>query len=165
MNKFGLFVASLVSLFVGIAQAKDYKVGAIEIDSPWSRAMPKGASVAGGYMTIKNTGTADDRLVSVSTPVAGKVEIHQMTTENGVMKMRPVAGGLEIAPGATVELKPSSFHLMITDVKQPIQKGKPFTASLTFEKAGTVNVEFTVENIGATSPVAENMHDMHDMHH
>jgi copper(I)-binding protein len=165
MNKFGLFVASLVSLFIGIAHAKDYKAGALEIDSPWSRAIPKGASVAGGYMTIKNTGTADDRLVSVSTPVAGKVEIHEMTMEDGVMKMRPVAGGLEIKPGATVELKPDSFHLMIMNVKQPIEKGKPFAASLTFEKAGAVNVEFTVEDIGAMSPTAENPHDMHHMHH
>jgi periplasmic copper chaperone A len=165
MNKFGLFVASLVSLLVGIADAKDYKAGAIEIDSPWSRAIPKGASVAAGYMTIKNTGTAVDRLVSASTPVAGKVEIHQMTMENGVMKMRPVAGGLEIAPGATVELKPESFHLMIMNVKQPIEKGKPFGATLTFEKAGTVDVEFAVEGIGAVSPSENGMPGMPNMHH
>jgi copper(I)-binding protein len=165
MNKFSVLAASLVSLLVGIASAKDYKTGALEIDSPWSRAIPRGASVAAGYMTIKNTGTTPDRLVSVSTPVAGKVEIHEMTMDDGVMKMRPVAGGIEIGPGATVELKPSTVHLMIMNVKQPLEKGKPFAASLTFEKAGTVNVEFTVEAIGATSPAAEGMPNMPHAHH
>jgi copper(I)-binding protein len=165
MKKSSLLVASLVSLLASVANAKDYKVGALEIDQPWSRATPKGASTAAGYMTIKNTGTAVDRLVSASTPVAGKIEIHQMTMENGVMKMRPVAGGLEIAPGATVELKPESIHLMIMNVKQPIEKGKPFAATLTFEKAGTVEVDFAVEGIGAMSPAATSMPDMPHMHH
>jgi copper(I)-binding protein len=164
MKKSGLLAASLVALLVNVAHAKDYKAGEIEIDSPWSRAIPKGASVAAGYLTVKNTGTAADRLVSVSTPVGGKVEIHQMTTENGVMKMRPVAGGVEIAPGATVEFKPNSLHLMIMNVKQPIEKGKPFAATLTFEKAGTVNVEFAVEGIGAT-PAGVSMPNMPNTHH
>jgi periplasmic copper chaperone A len=164
MNKFGLVAASLV-LITGIANANDYKAGALEIISPWSRATPKGAKVAAGYMTIKNTGTTSDRLVSASTPVADKIEIHEMTMNNGVMKMRPVAGGLEIKPGATVELKPSSVHLMIMDVKQRIEKGKPFPATLTFEKAGTVDIDFSVEAIGATSPASEGMPDMPHMHH
>jgi periplasmic copper chaperone A len=160
MNKFGFLAASLAFFLVGVADAKDYKAGALEIDSPWSRAIPKGASVAAGYMTIKNTGATPDRLVSVSTPIAGKIEIHQMSMDNGVMKMGPVAGGLEINPGATVELKPSAFHLMIMNIKQPIEKGKPFAATLTFEKAGTVDVEFSVEDIGATSPAMESMPHM-----
>jgi periplasmic copper chaperone A len=165
MSKIGLLAVSLVFLLIGLANAKDYKAGAMEIDSPWSRAIPKGASVAAGYMTIKNTGPTPDRLVSASTPVAAKVEIHEMTMDDGVMKMRPVAGGIEIAPGATVELKPNAFHLMIMNVKQPIEKGKSFAASLTFEKAGTVNVEFAVEDIGATSPAAEGMPNMPHTHH
>jgi len=163
MTKSGLLVASLVALLTNVACAKDYKAGAIDIDSPWSRAMPKGASTAAGYMTIKNTGTTSDRLVSASTPVAGNIEIHEMTMDDGVMKMRPVAGGLEIKPGATVELKPSAIHLMIMNVKQPIEKGRPFLATLTFEKAGPVDVEFSVEDIGATSPAADK--SMPNMHH
>jgi copper(I)-binding protein len=164
MNKFGLIAAGLLALLASVSNAKDYKAGAIEIDSPWSRAMPNGASVAAGYLTIKNTGTTPDRLVSASTPIAGKVEIHQMTMENGVMKMRPVAG-IEIAPGGTAELSPNSLHLMIMHVKKPIEKGKPFPGSLTFEKAGTVTVEFAVEDIGAMSPSAESMPNMPGMHH
>jgi periplasmic copper chaperone A len=164
MNKLSLLATSLV-LIAGVASAKDYKAGPLEIDNPWSRAIPKGATVAAGYMTIRNTGTTPDRLVSASTPIAGKVAIHEMTMNDGVMKMRPVIGGLEIEPGATVELKPSSFHLMIMNVKQPVEKGKPFAATLTFEKAGTVNIEFSVEATGAMSPAAEGMPDMPKMSH
>jgi len=166
MNKFGILVASLVAGVVafaaGAASAHDYKVGALEIDHPWSRAVPKGATVAVGYMTIKNTGTEPDRLVGGSTPVAGKLEIHEMSMDKGVMKMRPLAAGLEIKPGETVELKPESFHLMLMNLKQPIEKGKPFAASLVFEKAGPVDVEFAVEAVGAT-PAAHDMHNMPNM--
>jgi hypothetical protein len=172
MKKFGILVASLVALSAGAAFAEDYKVGALEIDNPWSRAIPKGAKVAAGYMTIKNTGTEPDRLVSGSTPVAGKLEIHEMTMDKGVMKMRPLAAGLEIKPGETVELKPESFHLMLTNLKQPIEKGKPFAASLVFEKAGPVDVEFAVEAVGATPAAAHktpaaahNMPNMPNMKH
>jgi periplasmic copper chaperone A len=166
MKKFNILIAGLVGLSAlsSGAIALDYKVGALEIDSPWSRAVPKGAKVAVGYMTIKNTGTEPDRLVSGATPVAGGFMVHEMTMDNGVMKMRPLASGLEIKPGETVELKPGSFHIMMTDLKQPIQRGKPFTATLKFEKAGNVNVDFVVEAAGATSAAAG--HDAHqDMHH
>lgn len=164
MNKLVLFAASIV-LTVGVANAKDYKAGTIEIDGPWSRATPKGATIAAGYLTIKNTGTTPDRLVSASTPIAGKITVHEMTMDKGVMKMRPVTGGLEIEPGATVELKPSSLHLMITNVKQPIEKGKPFAATLTFERAGAIDIEFSVEAAGAMSPATEGMSNMHNMSH
>jgi hypothetical protein len=163
MKKFGL-IASLVAvsaLVGGAASALDYKVGALEIDSPWSRAVPKGAKVAAGYMKIKNTGTEPDRLVSGSTPAAGGFMIHEMSMDNGVAKMRPLPSGLEIKPGETVELKPGSFHIMMTDLKQPIQRGKPFKASLMFEKAGAVDVDFAVEAAGATSAAAP----AHDAHH
>jgi hypothetical protein len=110
-------------------------------------------------MKIKNTGTEPDRLVGGSTPVAGRFEIHETSMDKGVMKMRPLPSGLEIKPGETVELKPSSFHIMMMDLKQPIQRGKAFKASLTFEKAGEVDVDFAVETVGATAVPA------HDAHH
>jgi copper(I)-binding protein len=161
MKKLGIFVAGAIVLS-STAYADDYKVGALEIDHPWSRAVPKGATVAAGYMTIRNTGAEPDRLVSGSTPVASKFIVHEMSMDKGVMKMRPVQGGLEIKPGETVELKPQSSHVMITGLKQPIEKGKPFKASLVFEKAGAVEVDFSVEGVGATPAAA---HDMHGMHH
>jgi copper(I)-binding protein len=164
MKTFVIIVAASIAVLSSAASAEDYKVGALEISNPWSRAVPKGATVAGGYVTIKNTGTEPDRLLGGSTPVAGKFEIHEMSMDKGVMKMRPVTGGLEIKPGETVELKPQSFHIMMMGLKQPIEKGKPFKGSLTFEKAGSVDVDFAVEAVGATSAAAP-AHDMHNMHH
>jgi copper(I)-binding protein len=164
MKQFAIVVASVIALSSG-AYAYDYKVGALEIDHPWSRAVPKGATVAAGYVTIKNTGTEPDRLVSGSTPVAGKFEIHEMSMDKGVMKMRPVAGGLEIKPGETIELKPQSFHIMMRGLKQPIEKGKPFKGSLVFEKAGPVDVDFAVEGVGASPAPAHDMSKMPNMNH
>jgi copper(I)-binding protein len=161
MKKFGMLVAGVIALSSS-AHANDYKVGALEIDHPWSRAVPKGATVAAGYLTIKNTGTEPDRLVSGSTPVAGKFEIHEMTMDKGVMRMRPVPAGIVIKPGETVELKPQSMHIMMMGLKQPIEKGKSFKGSLVFEKAGAIEVDFAVEGVGATPTAA---HDMHNMHH
>jgi periplasmic copper chaperone A len=157
MRKFGTLAASVIAVsvvFAGAAIGETYKAGAIEVNQPWSNAVPKGATVAAGYLTITNTGTEPDRLLGGSTPVAGKFEIHQMTMDKGVMRMRPLASGLEIKPGETVELKPSSFHIMMMGLKQPIERGKPFKASLMFEKAGAVEVEFAVEPIGGRPPAA-----------
>jgi copper(I)-binding protein len=164
MKKFGILVVGLAAaatLSSSAASALDYKVGALEIDNPWSRAVPKGAKVAAGYMKITNTGAEPDRLLGGTTPAAGGFMVHEMSMDNGVMKMRPLPSGLEIKPGDTVELKPSSLHIMMTDLKQPIQRGKPFKATLKFEKAGEVDVDFAVEAAGATSPAAP----AHDAHH
>ena len=164
MQKSGILFVAFAIVLSSAVHAADYKVGPIEIDRPWSRAVPKGASVAAGYLTIRNTGDAPDRLVSGSTPVAGKFEVHEMSMDNGIMKMRPVTGGVEIKPGETVELKPQSLHIMMTGLKQPIEKGKSFKGALVFEKAGAVEVDFSVEAIGAMAP-ATAAHEMHDMHH
>jgi periplasmic copper chaperone A len=160
MKKVCMLAASLVaaSVLSGGASARDYKVGALEIDSPWSRAIPKGSKVAAAYLKIKNTGAELDRLVSGSTPVAGRFEIHESGMDQGVMKMRPVRGGLEIKPGETVELKPGALHIMMMDLKQPFLKGDRFKATLTFEKAGAVDVEFAVEALGASAPSHDHGH-------
>ena len=133
------------------ALAQQYKAGSLEIDHPWSRATPKGTKIGAGYLTIKNTGSAPDRLVGGSMADAVSVEIHEMTMDGGVMKMRPVAGGLEIKPGETVELKPGGFHLMFKDLKQSLKKGEQVDGTLDFEKAGSVKVQYTVEGVGEKS--------------
>jgi copper(I)-binding protein len=134
------------------AAAADFSIGSIQIGNPWTRATPKGADIAGAYMTLSNKGTAPDRLIGGSSPVAGRFELHLMTVEDGVMKMRPVDGGLEVKPGATVELKPGSFHIMLMGLKQPMEKGQKVKGTLVFEKAGTVEIEYAVEALGASSP-------------
>jgi len=90
-----------------------------------------------------------DRLVSGSTDVSSRFEIHEMSMDNGVMKMRPVAQGIEIKPVQTIELKPGSYHVMFVGLKKPLAQGEPVKATLVFEKAGKVDVTFTVEGIGA----------------
>jgi copper(I)-binding protein len=140
------------------AAAQDYTVGPIQITKPWTRATPKGSSVAGAYMTISNKGAASDRLVGGSTDVAARFEVHRMDMENGVMTMRPVEGGLEIKPSETVELKPGSFHVMLIGLKKPLEKGQRVKATLEFANSGKVDVEYTVEAIGAGAPTSGMQH-------
>jgi copper(I)-binding protein len=146
-----LFASGLLGLLVATAHAADYKAGSVVIADPWSRATPKGASVAGGYMKITNTGTTPDRLVAGSSEVASGFAVHEMSMAGGVAKMRPVQGGLEIKPGETVELKPGSYHVMFTGLNKPLRAGEHFGATLTFEKAGKVDVNYDVRAAGATA--------------
>ena len=143
-----VLLAAVFALATVSASAHEYKAGSLEIKHPWARATPKGAMVAGGYLKIVNTGDAADRLVGGSTPAAGKFEIHEMSMDGGVMKMRPLPKGLEIKPGQTVELKPGSYHLMFVGLKEPFEQGKRVKGTLQFEKAGTVEVEYAVEAMG-----------------
>jgi copper(I)-binding protein len=121
------------------------KFGDLEITAAWARAMLPGQPAGGGYFSVTNTGAEADRLVAASSPTSGKVEIHEMKVENDVMTMRPVEGGLEIAPGATVELKPGGFHLMFMQVAEPFQEGATVPVTLEFEKAGMVDLDFPVK--------------------
>jgi hypothetical protein len=128
--------------------------GDLTISSPWSRATPGGAKVGGGYLAIRNSGKEPDRLVSVSSAAATSVEVHEMATKDGVMTMRPVEGGLVIAPGQTVTLAPGGFHLMLMGLKEPLQQGRPVGITLEFEKAGKVAVDLDVLGVGAQGPAA-----------
>src|SRR5438445_13256553 len=96
-------IAAAMALAASAALAHDFKAGAIEIGHPWARATPRGASVAAGYLKLTNTGTTPDRLIGMSAAVSDRVEVHEMATVEGVMKMRPVKDGLEIKPGQGVE--------------------------------------------------------------
>ena len=145
-----LMLAALLALSAGAASAHGYKVGNLEIGHPWSRATPKGAPLAAGYLKITNTGKESDRLIGGSAEFAGRFEIHEMKEEGGMMKMRALSNGIEIKPGETVELKPGGYHLMFPDLKQPLVHGQKVKGTLRFEKAGSVDVEYAVEAMGAS---------------
>lgn len=145
---FGLLLAP-AQLF-----ALEFKVGAIEIEDPWSRATPGGASVAAGYLTLKNKGDAPDRLVAATAEIAGSTSIHEMSMADGVMQMRPLPDGVVVPAGGEVALKPGSYHFMFMDLKRSLKEGETFAATLTFEKAGSVAVTFMVEKPGASAPAA-----------
>jgi hypothetical protein len=149
MKRSLVLAAALLALATTAASAHDYTVGSLKINHPWARATPKGATVAGGYMKITNNGTTPDRLTGGTTEAAQKFEIHEMSMDGSVMKMRELPNGVEIPPGGTVELKPGSFHVMMTGIAKPFVKGERVKASLTFEKAGKVDVEFAVDAAGA----------------
>ncbi|MBT9289230.1 copper chaperone PCu(A)C [Prosthecodimorpha staleyi] len=157
MTKSFLAVLIGATLFAAPAFAHDFKVGDLQIDHPWARATPGGATVGGGFMKIKNAGKASDRLVAGSAEVAGRVEIHEMAVIDGIMKMRALDKGLEIAPGKTVELKPGGYHVMLMELKRPLKQGETVKATLVFEKAGPVQVEFQVEAIGAQGSTEKHM--------
>src|SRR5215471_18548957 len=95
------------------ARADEVKVGDLVITQAWTRATPKGAKIGGGYLTIENKGTTLDRLIGVSAEIAGSVQVHEMSMDKGVMKMRPLENGLAIEPGKTVKLAPGGYHLMM----------------------------------------------------
>jgi len=141
-------LAVLLAIVAPAAHAADVHAGSLDISAAWSRATPKGAPVAAGYLTIKNTGTTADRLVGGSSDVASKFEVHEMSMDNGVMKMRPLKDGLEIKPGETVALKPEGLHVMFVGLKKPLKQGDHIKATLQFEKAGKVDVDFDVTGMG-----------------
>jgi copper(I)-binding protein len=126
-----------------------FKLGDLTVTSPWTRATPGGAKIAGGYLKITNSGKTPDRFVGVKSEPTDHVEIHEMSMSDGVMKMRPLPNGLEIKPGETVELKSGGYHLMFMDIKQPLKQGDTFKATLQFEKAGSLDVSFSVRALGA----------------
>ena len=155
-----LITAAIAFCMSANAMANDYKAGSIEISTPWSRATPKGAQTAIGYMTIKNNGTTPDRLTGGSIDVADHFQLHSMTMENGVAKMRELSD-IEIKPGQTIEFKPGGSHVMFVNLKHPLSKGEHISGTLVFERAGKVNVEYSVERIGAQNGPQETDH----MHH
>ncbi|MCX7311575.1 MAG: copper chaperone PCu(A)C [Hyphomicrobiales bacterium] len=152
-----ILFAAIFAIAAGSASAHEFKAGSIEIKHPWSRATPKGSEVAGGYLKLINTGTESDRLIGGSSQNAGKFEIHEMSMDGGVMKMRPLPNGIEIKPGQTVELKPGSYHLMFIGLKEPFVQGKNVKGTLQFEKAGAVDVEYAIEPVGGTPKGHEGM--------
>jgi periplasmic copper chaperone A len=145
-----MFAALAVILNIGISHAQSSN--SIVIDKPFSRATPGGSQVGIGYMSITNKGVAADRLVSASSPAAEKVQIHEMTMQNGVMKMRELPNGLPIEAGRTVSLAPGGNHLMLVGLKAPLKQGDKVPVTLNFEKAGKIKVTLDVQAIGAQQP-------------
>jgi periplasmic copper chaperone A len=137
-----------VAVSIGAEMPAPVVAGDLEIRAYRAKAMLPGQPVGGGYLTIANKGAAPDRLMTVTSPSAGMVEIHVMEMVNDVMTMRPVDGGLEIPAGATVELKPAGTHLMFMMVTEPFKEGGEVLVTLEFEKAGKVELKLPVAGLG-----------------
>ncbi len=146
-----LAVFVVLALTPTLAAARDFKAGTLVIDQPWARATPGGAQIGGGYLTVENNGRLPDRLVGGSFQASSGFELHQMSMDSGVMKMRPI-GSVEIPAGGKLTLEPSAMHIMFTGLKRGLKKGETVDGTLFFEHAGTVPVIFEVEDIGAKTP-------------
>lgn len=144
-----LAIAAVAAIVVaGGTWAHEFQLRALHIDHPFARATPPGARSGGVFLSIENNGDRTDRLLTVSTPVAATAELHQMVMDAGVMRMRAVAG-LDVKPGDRLVLKPGGYHVMLADLKRPLQAGDTFPLTLGFEKAGSIEVSVVVESMGA----------------
>jgi copper(I)-binding protein len=158
------YIALVAFPFTAPAHADEVKAGDLVITQAWSRATPGGAKIAGGYLTIENKGAAPDRLMGGTGAIAGKVEMHEMAMNNGVMTMRELDNGLTMDPGKTVKFAPGGYHLMLMDLKNPLKQGDKVPLTLEFEKAGKVTLSLDVQGVGAQAPAAGGDHSgmMHD---
>lgn len=120
----------------------------IEITRPWARVQTAESREAGGFMTLKNNGSENDRLVAAACDQAETVEICGIRVVDNDLRMRPYKDGLNVPAGMPIELKPRGYHLLMQGLKAPLVKGQKVPVTLTFEKAGTRQIELTVEAEG-----------------
>ena len=146
-----------------IASAHDIIAKDLAITHPWVRATPKGSTLTAGYVKIQNTGKDADKLIGASMTGAGKGELHTTIVENGIAKMRPLADGVVIGPGETIEFKPSGSHIMFTGLSTALTAETYIPGTLVFEKAGKVVVEYAVGGVGEGAAAGGT--DEHEHHH
>ncbi|MFC3784655.1 hypothetical protein GGR90_003024 [Sphingopyxis italica] len=132
--------------------AASLTAGALVIDTPWSRQTLPTQKVGGGYLSITNKGKVDDRLVSATSSAAREVQVHTMSMDGSVMRMRPLKDGVALPAGKRVDFKPGGAHLMFIDLKRPLALGSTVPVTLRFQRQGAVTVQFRIEAVGATGP-------------
>lgn len=131
----------------GAAHAQKAKVGSIEIEHAYTRATVPGQKAGAGFMKIENKGTADT-LVSATSPISGDVQLHTMTMDGNIMRMRQVKD-IAVPAGGNVELKPGGLHIMFMNIKTPLKAGESIPVKLKFAKAGEVEVKMPVDAMGS----------------
>jgi copper(I)-binding protein len=127
----------------------EFRVGQIKVENPYTRATVAGQKVAGGFMKIENKGAAD-QLISASSPIAAEMQLHTMSMEGNVMKMREVKA-IDVPANGSVDLKPGGLHLMFMDIKAPLKAGESVPVKLKFQKAGEIEIKVPVREMSAGS--------------
>ena len=135
------------------ALAQAGQSGGLAVQHAWSRETAAGQSVGGGFMTITNSAATADRLLSGTSPVAAEVQLHTMSMDGGIMRMRRVEGGIAVPAKGTLELKPGSYHIMFMGLKRPLRKGERFPVTLRFQRAGNVTVQVSVLPVTSSGPM------------
>ncbi len=137
----------------------------VMVKDAWARARTAKAKVGGAFMVLHNMGKEDDRLISATSPISSRTEIHTTKMTDGVMKMIQLKEGIEVKAGKMVALKPGSYHVMFLGLKEPVTEGKEFPVTLTFERAGDVDVTITVKEAGAMGSMKHGEMDHGKMDH
>jgi hypothetical protein len=148
-----LALSAAIGLMATAALAHGYRAGTLSLQHPWSRETAVGQTVGGGFLSISNSGNREDRLLSGTTPVAAEVQLHTMTVDGGVMRMRQVTDGIAIPAKGSVDLKPGGYHIMFMGLKRQLRQGERVPVTLRFQRAGTVTVQFAVQPVGSTGPM------------
>ncbi|MEX2615739.1 MAG: copper chaperone PCu(A)C [Alphaproteobacteria bacterium] len=160
MKTFTFLAATVMLLAPTLVHADmEARLGDLVITGAWTRATPSRAPTGAGFVTIENKGGSADRLIGFRTPISEKAQIHAMTMDNGVMKMRQLEDGIAIPAGETVTLEPGGNHLMFLQLKQGIEKDSAVPVTLVFETAGEVTLDFMAAPIGSRKPA-----EMHHKH-
>jgi copper(I)-binding protein len=147
----GVLTLAIALALASPAQADDYRLGSLVVSDPWARASAGKAKTGAAYLRIDNRGRVVDRLIGAATPAAKKAHLHHTVMEAGIMRMRPVTG-VDINPGQRTELKPGGLHMMLMDLKAPLEESDTVPLTLTFEKAGSIEVRVQVRKTGAVNP-------------
>ena len=150
------FVAAAALLLLSCGES-DTRAPDISVTNGWTREIAPGQSAAAAYVMIANRGDGEDRLLGVAAPLATAATLHSSSSEGGIARMRPVEGGIEIRPRATVELKPGGTHVMLTGLKRPLRAGQAIDATLRFENSGDRAVMINVVPAGAADNHAHRM--------
>ncbi len=153
-----LAIAALSLVATAQAHAHDYKLGDLRIGHPWAKPSLKGVANGAAYMTITNTGAADDKLLAAQSDAADAVELHSMTMTDGVMRMRKIEGGIALPSGGTVALEPGGLHVMLIGLKHPLEIGDRVDLALSFAEAGETTVELVIED----APTDDGAHRHHE---
>ena len=161
LSKLGLMAVLFAAAPAAFAQAGG--TSKINVEQPWARATPAGATTGAVYMTLANKTDTADRLAAASSDVASKVQIHEMAVANGIMQMRELPNGLPIPAGGSVTLKPGGYHVMLTGLKKQLIAGQTLPLTLSFAKAGTISITVPIRPVGATQGAKADMNGMGGM--
>jgi len=147
------FAVGLLSLAIAAGQAlAEYRLGGIVVDQAYARATAPKAPTGAAYVSVANTGAGGDRLVGAASPRASTVELHTMSMEGDIMRMRPIEG-VDLPPGGRLAMQPGGgVHIMLIGLTAPLKPGDRFPLTLEFAKAGKLEVSVEVRALGAGSP-------------
>ncbi len=142
------FPATTLIAMLAFGAAAQTTPSPVMVQDAWARATSAAATTGAVYLTIVDHG-GPDRLIGFATPVASTAQLHETTMQGNVMKMRPVAG-LAVTDKGPVTLGPGGYHVMLVGLKRPLRQGETFPLSVTFEKAGTIQISVAVQGVGAS---------------